>query len=166
VYAVTPNGWASLYGRASGPAPALPVVQASAETTPIVAAAERELAGLSGGLLGPRVRECVLCYVDRMISEFGCDCRPRFAGHYRDSRAPRATGLERRLGRMGAFCDCEIFFNAYEARGSGTGSGFDWEDDPDWEDESEPVPLALSCVGVRAGSTQPCLRWRRQPRRR
>ena len=26
---------------------------------------------------------------------------------------PRATALEHRLGRMGGYCDCEIFMNAY-----------------------------------------------------
>ncbi|MEZ5127877.1 MAG: DUF2695 domain-containing protein [Micropruina glycogenica] len=57
--------------------------------------------------------ECVLCYVYRMIGEFGCDCRLRFATHYRDVRAV-PTGLERRLGQTGGYCDCEIFLNGYE----------------------------------------------------
>jgi hypothetical protein len=166
VYAVTPNGWASLYSRATGPLPALPVLGPPSGTTPVLADAERELVGLSRGLLGPRTGECLLCYVDRMISEFGCDCRLRFARHYRDTRAPRAIGLELRLDRMGAFCDCEVFLNGYEAHRPGPERGFDWEGEPDWEDETEPVPMALSCGGVRAGSTQPCQRWRRQPRRR
>ncbi|MDX6357453.1 MAG: hypothetical protein QOH37_507 [Nocardioidaceae bacterium] len=45
--------------------------------------------------------ECLYCYVARMLDEHGRDCTLRWAGHYRDLRAPRATTLERRLGSMG-----------------------------------------------------------------
>src|SRR5688500_18601353 len=62
-------------------------------------------------LTQPRPGECLVCYVARMLDEFGCDNTLRFARAYRDQVAPRATGLERRLGDMGGFCDCEIFLN-------------------------------------------------------
>ncbi|MGC3995538.1 MAG: DUF2695 domain-containing protein [Propionicimonas sp.] len=165
VYAVTPHGWASLYGQLSGTDPALPPVLSLAASNSILEEAEGLVAQISSALLGPRVAECVLCYVHRMITEFGCDCRLRFATHYRDVRAPRATGLERRLGRVGGYCDCEIFLNGYEPRPqywvpvAGAELDEDEESDFTWPD---PLP---DCAGVRAGSTQPCSLWWRQQRR-
>lgn len=165
VYAITPQGWASLYGQLSGSTPALPAAPEVAESARTVTEAESVLAELSSGLLGPRPGECLLCYVHRMLTEFGCDCRLRFATHYRDVRAPRATGLERRLGQVGGYCDCEIFLNGYEPRPrywvpDDTGD-LDEDEEPDltWPD---PLP---ACTGVRAGSTQPCTVWCRQLRR-
>jgi len=93
---------------------ALPASSGPPALAPEVRDAERALADASLALLGPEPGECLLCYVHRMLVEFGCDCRLRFAAHYRDVRAPRATGLERRLGNSGGFCDCEIFLNGYD----------------------------------------------------
>jgi hypothetical protein len=42
-------------------------------TDPVVAAAEQELAGLSRELTEPRERECLRCYLLRMLGQFGCD---------------------------------------------------------------------------------------------
>ncbi len=104
-------------------------------------------------LTHPRTRECLWCYVARMLTEFGCDNTLRFACRYRDLRAPRATALEDRLGRVGGFCDCEIFLNGmtlaptlqrYDAYG---------------DELVTPVP---PCVGVRRGSTQGCANWVRR----
>ena len=126
--------------------------------------AERVLADASLALLGPEPRECLVCYVHRMLMEFGCDCRLRFAAHYRDVRAPRAIGLERRLGRMGGSCDCEIFFNSYDLRPQywvpdAAPERDDFAEDEEVEEErSWPIPLPV-CRGVRAGSTQPCALW-------
>ena len=126
--------------------------------------AERVLADASLALLGPEPRECLLCYVHRMLLEFGCDCRLRFATHYRDVRAPRATGLERRLGMRGGYCDCEIFLNGYDLRPeywvADVASEPDEFDDDDDADLTWPIPLPR-CTGVRAGSTQPCRLWGR-----
>ncbi|MCC6495916.1 MAG: DUF2695 domain-containing protein, partial [Propionibacteriaceae bacterium] len=110
-------------------------------------------------LLAPRRGECLLCYVHRMLLEFGCDCRLRFATHYRNVRAPRATGLERRLGSVGGFCDCELFFNGYDLRPQyWVPQRFD-EPEADADDlDAEltwPEPM-LECAGVRSGSTRPC----------
>jgi len=164
VYVVTPQGWASLYGQSSGSVPALSAAAGVAASSSPVQEAESVLAEVSSGLLGPRPGECVLCYVYRMITEFGCDCRLRFAMHYRDVRAPRATGLERRLGQVGGYCDCEVFLNGYEPRPQY------WvpevSDDLTEDDEPEftwPDPMP-DCTGVRAGSTQPCSLWSRQYR--
>ena len=57
---------------------------------------EDALRELASTLTEVREGECLLCYVYRML-EFGCTGF-RWAGRYRDVRAPRATGLERRLG--------------------------------------------------------------------
>ncbi len=167
VYVVTPHGWANLSPEFSGASPALPADADALDTEPGVREAEAVLADASLALLGPEPRECLVCYVHRMLMEFGCDCRLRFAAHYRDVRAPRATGLERRLGRMGGYCDCEIFFNSYDLRPQY------WVPDvaaePDEFDEDEdlertwPTPLP-ACRGVRAGSTQPCALWWRLQR--
>ena len=78
----------------------------------LITSTEDQLRELAVSLTDVRDGECLLCYVYRML-ELGCSGL-RWAGRYRDIRAPRATGLERRLGTMGGFCDCEIFMNAYE----------------------------------------------------
>jgi len=85
------------------------------ETDP-VRAAEADLITLSDTLTRPRPRECLLCFVDRMLQAFGCDQTLRWARRWRDLRLPRATGLEARLGRSGAFCDCEVFLNGWTVR--------------------------------------------------
>lgn len=163
VYAITPQGWASLYGQSAGRIPALPVVPDPDASRSTIEQAERVLVELSSALFSPRPGECVLCYVYRMVAEFGCDCRLRFATHYRDLRAPRATGLERRLGQSGGYCDCEIFLNGYEPRPP---YSVPVVNDDIAENESlltwpDSMPR---CAGVRAGSTQPCSLWGRQDR--
>ncbi len=62
----------------------------------------------------PGEHECLACYVARMLSAHGCDTTLRWAQRFRDVRVPAATGLERRLGQVGGFCDCEIFLNGYQ----------------------------------------------------
>lgn len=170
VYVVTPQGWTALVGEWSGARPVLAVNAdglgdvAGAKTTPEVQEAERILADASVILLDPDSGECLLCYVHRMLMEYGCNCRLRFAGHYRDVRAPRATALERRLGQSGGHCDCEVFLNSYELRLEY------WlpmvikereDEDQDPEDATGPSPLPM-CRGVRGGSTQPCSLWLRR----
>lgn len=131
----------------------------------LVTEAEQELRILSSALTEPHQGECLLCYVHRML-EFGCTGL-RWAVHYRNRTAPRVTGLERRLGSMGGYCDCEIFLNGYEpARELWTPAREDDEDgitvcvEADWP---EPIPR---CRGARAGSTKGCGLWVRQHRRR
>src|SRR5258708_8706085 len=62
---------------------------------------EAELAELSQRLTEPGERECLRCYLLRMISEFGCDGSHRWTVRWRDLRAPRARGLVRRMQRRG-----------------------------------------------------------------
>ena len=61
--------------------------------------------------------ECVLCYVHRMVTAFGCDGTLRWALRWRDRRALRARTLIDRLTARGAHCDCELFSNGWELAG-------------------------------------------------
>lgn len=105
-------------------------------------------------LTGPQPGECVICFVARMLDEFGCDTSLRFALRYRDLVAPLATGLERRLGAMGGYCDCEIFLN-----GVRLGDHLLEHDEFDEPVAPDPVPR---CGGVRRGSTRSCANWVRR----
>ena len=140
-----------------------PRPEAAAE---VVRIAEELVAQSVAALLAPGVGECLLCYVHRMLTGFGCDNTLRFGGYFRDVRAPRATALVRRLGSMGGYCDCELFLNAYDLRPE------HWTPEVirvlDWytevvEEATWPHPLP-ACQGVRAGSTQPCSLWWRRGR--
>jgi hypothetical protein len=83
-------------------------------TDDIAGAVETELVQLSGLLTEPGERECLRCYLLRMIYEFGCDGRHRWTERWRDRRAPRARGLVRRLQQLGACCcDCEVLLNVF-----------------------------------------------------
>ena len=119
--------------------------------------AEELVRAVAASLTVPgRDGECLLCFVARMLDDFGCDTTLRFAKHYRDLRAPRATALEARLGRIGGFCDCEIFMNGM------TLAEHHLERDETGESRApERLPI---CVGVRRGSTRGCANWVRQGR--
>ena len=133
---------------------------------------EEFLRGRSVELVAIRPGECVICYAARMITEFGCDTTCRWAVRYRNQLAPRATALLNRLGRRGAFCDCEIFMNGYtlisrlkvpEPLFPGLNAeelaAYGYDDPADaYELVSPRVPPP--CAGVRRGSVQPCSNWR------
>jgi hypothetical protein len=99
---------------------------------------EAELAELAQRLTEPGERECLRCFLLRMISEFGCDGTHRWTVRWRDLRAPKARGLVQRMQRRGGCCcDCEVIFNVF----------------PDYPDTEQVLP----CAGIlRAGSTAPC----------
>lgn len=96
----------------------------------------------------PEPSECLLCYVARMLGLRGCDTTLRWARRWRDLRLPRATGLERRLGARGGYCDCEIFLNGWMLRSELEALDEDVE-------PGEPSP----CPGVSIRSSQPCAQW-------
>ena len=104
----------------------------------IASAIEAELIELSGLLTEPGERECLRCYLLRMIYEFGCDGTHRWTIRWRDARAPQARGLVRKLQRLGASCcDCEVLLNVY----------------PDYPDTDRLLP----CAGQpHRGSCAPC----------
>lgn len=114
---------------------------------------ERDLRALAHQLTAPRSGECLLCYVNRMLDLTPCTGL-RWAVRYRDLVAPRATGLERRLGRAGAYCDCEVFLNGWGLRQSFP-EGPVGAEGPQWPD---PFPR---CRLVAARSTQACRLWGR-----
>ncbi|GAA4283114.1 hypothetical protein GCM10022261_06450 [Brevibacterium daeguense] len=134
----------------------------------IVFELERELTRSAERLTKVRPYECLVCYVNRMLEEFGCT-GSRWMLRYRDLTAPRATALEERMRKMGAGCDCEVCLSAFEP---------DWHliaslprqfDRLRWNADTSAVekasPAIPHCMGVRRGSTQPCLLWKRRPRR-
>jgi Protein of unknown function (DUF2695) len=82
-------------------------------TDDIAEAVEAELMALAGALTEPADRECLRCFLLRMVSEFGCAGTVRWTVRWRDQRAPQATGLLRRLEQLGAGCDCEIVMNVF-----------------------------------------------------
>ena len=104
----------------------------------VTEALEAELTELSRHWTEPGERECLRCFLMRMIREFGCDGTHRWTIRWRDLRAPRARGLIGRLQRRGGCCcDCEVIFNVF----------------PGYAETDE----AAQCAGVlRAGSAVPC----------
>ena len=62
------------------------------------------------------------------------------------------------MGRMGGFCDCEIFLNGVQLHPASRVRV---------DDEAEPARSRRPvCAGVRKGSTQGCAHWVRQRRDR
>jgi hypothetical protein len=140
----------------------------------IVDEAESFLRGRVEELTQLRENECLCCYVARLLDEFPCDGSLRHALKYRDAVAPRATALKERLGRVGGYCDCEIFLNGYQLQGAAddeadVGYYEDTDDLINWDAaaqqelpgvDAEPEPLP-PCQGVRRGSVKPCGNWLR-----
>jgi hypothetical protein len=132
------------------------------DTESLVTDTEHDLHVLATELTVPHERECLLCYVHRML-ELGCTGL-RSATRYRDLKAPRVTGLERRLSSMGACCcDCEILLNAFELAREF------WMPEREYEEngatyytEPEPPEQLPDCRGARAGSTKGCTLWVKQ----
>ena len=119
--------------------------------------AERYLMILADPRSEPAPGECLMCFVARMLGDFGCDTSLRWAQRFRELRSPTATGRERRLGHVGGVCDCEIFLNGYRlvrellVRNLAT-------------DELEAPAEPPVCAGVRRTSTRPCANWQRRTR--
>jgi hypothetical protein len=103
----------------------------------IADAVEAELKALAGLLTEPAERECLRCFVVRMMYEFGCDGTHRWTVRWRDARAAQATALLSRLQELGGFCDCEVVLNVF----------------PDYPTADRP----LQCAGQpMPGSAVPC----------
>jgi hypothetical protein len=82
-------------------------------TDDIAEAVEAELIALSSVLTEPGDRECLRCFLLRMISEFGCDSTHRWTMRWRALRAPLATSLLDKLAELGGCCDCEVVLNVF-----------------------------------------------------
>jgi hypothetical protein len=120
---------------------------------PIVVELESQLRRRSTLLTMPGLGECLACYVMRML-DYGCHGLG-WAKRYRDQAAPLATAIERNLEAMGAYCDCEIFGNAYEPNAR------EFALDEHGDVVEQPMP---ACRRVRSGSVQPCGLWIRMGR--
>ena len=128
----------------------------------VINEAEALVRQLAAELTEVRKGECLCCYVARQLDEFPCDGTHRHALHFRDTRAPRATALRERLSRLGGFCDCELFLNAYEPH-----PRF-WTPQREADEagrteiiEAAPPEQLPACAGERRGSLQPCANWAR-----
>lgn len=66
---------------------------------------------------GPRERECLPCYLQRVVADYGCngtlEWTHRWQEHQR-ARRIRTGGLTARLKSRGGFCDCEVLLNVYD----------------------------------------------------
>src|SRR6476659_2852881 len=118
---------------------------------------ETELREMAEAATMPAGSECVACYVARMLEAFGCDNTLRWARRFRDVRSPTATGLERRLGAMGGFCDCEILLNGLQL------GRHVLVRDVRTDELLAPAELP-DCAGAHRTSTRWCPNWERQLR--
>ena len=133
-------------------------------TTPkIIDEAEALVRGLATELTRVREGECLCCYVARQLDEYPCDGTLRHALRYRDAVAPRASALEKRLGRVGGYCDCEVFLNGYvldERLWTPRREAIDDNGFAHMVEAQPPDPLP-PCAGVRRGAVEPCGNWER-----
>ena len=121
----------------------------------VITTLENELREVSSALVDPREGECLVCFVARAVDELGCDSTLRWALRFRDLRVPEATGLERRLGEVGGFCDCEVLVNGWVLVREL------WERDVHTDELHEPVRHP-PCAEVRRTSAKPCRNWVRR----
>ncbi|WP_343061453.1 DUF2695 domain-containing protein [Nocardioides luti] len=106
------------------------------------------------GLTQPISGECLPCYVARMLRTEGCDHTWRWASRFRELRSPDAAGMQRRLSRRGAACDCGIFVSELTLARHQLVRDLD-------TDELEQPAVAPDCSAVRRTSTHPCANWER-----
>lgn len=74
--------------------------------------AEQHVREVSEHLTRPRSPECLLCYLHRMVHEFGCDGTLRWSKRWGDWQRPKRFS-RKRLERQGGFCDCEVIMNVF-----------------------------------------------------
>ncbi len=135
-------------------------------TTDGVTEIERWLRQRSAEMTTPDEGECLLCFIHRQLDELGCDNTLRFARRYRDLQVPRATALERRLGQVGGFCDCEVFMNGFTLAERWWTPEREIEQEDGWVEvvEAEPPDRLPPCQRVGPRTTRPCSLWVRQRR--
>jgi hypothetical protein len=63
----------------------------------------------------PLDRECLRCYLDRMVGTYGCDRSLALTKQWMKATAtPKPTTLIRWLQSRGGYCDCEVLINALD----------------------------------------------------
>ncbi|GAB3571744.1 hypothetical protein GCM10027445_27540 [Amycolatopsis endophytica] len=103
----------------------------------------------------PQERECLSCYVTRMLADFGCDGTLRWTGLWRGIRAPGFKALDHALRTTPCDCGVPSALGAApmtERHAAAPRASSGTEPDP-------PPP----CPGVRRGSIRPCSAWERPP---
>lgn len=158
VFAATPRGWVSDRGpQWSAEAPCLRT-SFVVGGDPAVVEAEQILTDAAVALRDPGARECLQCYVLRMLESHGCGGGLQFTKSFRDIRAPRATRLEERIARSGGACDCDVLEGFHMAEHEWRGI-HPLAADGVVVERSERPDRIPDCTGVRQGSTQPCSLW-------
>ncbi len=120
--------------------------------TSVAAGAEHYLAAVVER--EPQDRECLVCFVARLVEEFGCDSSLLWARRFRDLRSPSATSLEQRYVERLVVCDCLVVSEAHQpvrelmVRDVHT-------DELEWPARLPP------CAGVRRTNTRACAHWDR-----
>lgn len=173
VYAVTPEGWAGLASDWRGTYPALALAAEVDPDLDLPPGLHGDHARGEQSLMLPhaielpeaRPRECLNCFVHRMLETFGCTGDFQFARHYRDTRAPRAKALEARLAKERATCDCELLTRGWQLvrprrHGIDHPAGA-WVVVDRAGETKQPRP---KCQHYGSGSSQPCSLWRRRSR--
>jgi Protein of unknown function (DUF2695) len=102
----------------------------------------------------PQEAECLVCFVDRMVGEFGCDGSLLWATRFRDLRSPTATALEKRFLAKAVRCDCLVLHKAYQPVRAVMTRDIH-------TDELERPRRMPPCAGVRRTNTRPCAHWER-----
>jgi Protein of unknown function (DUF2695) len=132
----------------------------------------------------PADKECLRCYLVRMIQARGCDNTRKWTTRWRHRRAARDGQLMSQLEERGGICcDCEVVFNVWQHEDDGwVEGGSPWQPqqpDDGWQDASAqdasaqdasaqdasaqdgPGPGSSACPGT--DSEDPlvlCARWR------
>jgi hypothetical protein len=105
----------------------------------------------------PARRECLRCYLVRMIRAYGCDNTKMWTLRWRDRRAPGDGQLLGQLeDRGGICCDCEVLFNVWEQEEG------DWQDDGESDRQGDEGGRTggAACHGTQGGDPLvPCARW-------
>jgi hypothetical protein len=121
--------------------------------------AHAELSAAPGRSPGdePARRECLRCYLVRMIRAHGCDNTKLWTLRWRDRRAPGDGQLIEQLEERGGICcDCEVVFNVWQQEES------DWEEGEEGEKwDASGSQQSPACAGTPGGDPLvPCARWR------
>jgi hypothetical protein len=103
----------------------------------------------------PARRECLRCYLVRMIRAHGCDNTKKWTLRWRERRAPGDGQLLGQLEERGGICcDCEVVFNVWEQEET------DWQEEEDGGRDSAGQSRSLACSGTSGGDPLvPCARW-------
>lgn len=80
----------------------------SAET-----AAERD--ARADGVMSPHDRECLSCYLERMLGAYGC-VGDRFLRHWAAGHPGGVARVRAWARSEGGYCDCEVVLNALSRR--------------------------------------------------